>query len=129
MTREEILAMEPGRNLNALVATNLMGWELTDVHETVYDIEGRPEGGSLWRDDEGDAAWLPDYSNSLTAAWEVEELMSDDMGKYVKALCDVVGTPRDGTRLFASDDWRLIHASPSDRCKAALLAVLGEEEV
>lgn len=103
MTREEILDMEPGQELSELVTVHVMDYEVGVV--------------SLGH-------WEP--SEDISASWEVEERIASrkDQGWYVRALCDIVGTPRDGTRTLAMDDWRLIHATPEQRCKAALLAVL-----
>lgn len=149
LTREEILAMEPGRKLNRLVQEHILKWipwqeGRGDYTAIVYQKPGErePYMKSLrWETAKerysvityaeinemvhavyGDKEW----STEISAAWEVEERIAvlEREGHYVKALCDVVGTPRDGTRILAMDDWRMLHARPEQRCKAALLAVL-----
>lgn len=99
MTREEILAMKPGRVLDMRVAQFVIG-------------------GS-WIDD------VPDFSTRLSAAWEVEEQIHKKRlnVEYCSALKQVVAAKGEYVGLF---DY--IHATPEQRCKAALLAVLGEEE-
>jgi hypothetical protein len=60
LTRDEILAMEPGRELDALVAEKVMGW--TKVGENAWEapnIKGYP--------------LLPRYSTDIATAWEVVE--------------------------------------------------------
>lgn len=120
LTREEILAKKQSKELNDLVMQH------------IFKMKKKPEGESFtWVDEvDGDIVdWQPAYfspSTNISAAWDVEERIAvlEKEGQYVKALCDVVGTPRDGTRELAMDDWRILHAKPEQRCKAALLAVL-----
>ena len=126
MTREEILAMEPGAMLDGVVATKVMGWEETNSREDVYDFEGRYEGFSQWKDDEDDPAILPDYSTDKFAAREVEKrvLQLEKWEKYVDEIKLMMKHhPEAENRKFF-----MVHASPENRCKAALLAVLGGEE-
>lgn len=120
LTREEIQGMKPGKKLNDLVMQHIFKMKKEPVGESftwVYEV------------DEKIMDWRPHYfspSADICAAWDMEEHISgiEKEGYYVKALCDVVGTPRDGTRMLAMDDWRMLHAKPEQRCKAALLAVL-----
>ncbi|MEK3717939.1 hypothetical protein [Paenibacillus sp. FSL R7-0333] len=113
LTREEIISRKPGPELDMFVAQIVMGWRLEGDM-----LHCGPKG---WRVAE-------DYypSNHIGDTWEMEEQIAvlEKEGYYVKALCDVVGTPRDGTRILAMDDWRMLHAKPEQRCKAALIAVL-----
>jgi hypothetical protein len=81
--------------------------------------------------------WKPNFDletddNVLEIAYEVEEKIKE-MGltnKYIDALVDVVGvefTPYDGENLLSYEQYyAIIHASASDRCKAALKAVEGK---
>ncbi|OME59466.1 hypothetical protein [Paenibacillus odorifer] len=120
LTREEIQGMKSGKKLNDLVMQHIFKMKKEPVGESftwVYEVDGKIMD------------WRPHYFNpsaDISAAWEVEEFIAkrNDHGWYVRALCDVVGTPRDGTRVLAMDDWRMLHAKPEQRCKAALLAVL-----
>lgn len=148
LTREEILSKEPGEDLDALIGKEVLGiapavqwWAMdgeeegifitfhyeSEANEWMVDQERRFPG---WNEKNGThivrKEIFRNYSGSISAAWEVEEQIAslEKEGHYVNALCDVVGTPRDGTRTLAMDDWRMLHATPEQRCKAALLAVL-----
>ena len=59
MTREEILAMKPGRELDALVATKVMGYK-TPYNDSFIQVE------------DGMMHYF-DPSENITAAWEVVE--------------------------------------------------------
>jgi len=95
MTQDEILAMKPGRELDALVAHQIFG---------VRDPDPR---------------WSP--SMNIYAAWEVEEEINKRNLRvaYCQALQIVIRSQKDYVTTF---DY--VHASPADRCKAALLAVM-----
>jgi hypothetical protein len=68
---------------------------------------------------------LPEYSTDISSAWEMEEALyakTPDMGmRYAKELINLMGI-RDDRRL--SHLSKLIRATPEQRCKAALLAVM-----
>lgn len=106
MTREEILAMEPGRGLDALVAKYVRFPRHTHPIEEIKE-------------------WCSKYSTDISAAWEVEEQIHKKRlnVEYCSALKQVVAAKGEYVGLF---DY--IHATPEQRCKAALLAVLGEDE-
>jgi hypothetical protein len=61
------------------------------------------------------------YSTDITAAWEVEEEINKRNLRvaYCQALQMVIRSQKDYVTTF---DY--VHASPADRCKAALLAVM-----
>jgi len=69
MTKEEILAMKPGRELNIAVARHVMEHEVT-VDETFGDMERQlaEDGTSCWDT-------LPPYSEDMSAAQLVTERM------------------------------------------------------
>lgn len=70
-TREEILNMPAGREMDALIATKVMGWKVDDLTAT------SPTGSSNSRIPHGDE-WLEYYSTDMTTAWlVVEKLMHD----------------------------------------------------
>ena len=107
MTRDEILAMEPGRELDALVAEKVMG--LTTGPDSYFDCAY-----------EADDALH--FSTDIAAAWEVESTMNESKLRrvlYTNRLRDVILHEK-GT----CSDFDLIHATPAQRCKAALLAVM-----
>jgi hypothetical protein len=106
MTKEEILAMEAGRELNYLVAKHIFNMDNTD--------------------------YIP-YSENISAAWEVVEkigqnkfkveiLRSSD-GKYF-ATCKKVGSVSD--KLF--EVYAKADTAPEAICKAALLAVMEDNQ-
>jgi hypothetical protein len=120
MTRNEVLAMKPGRELDALVAEKVMGLE--------YIPASSPSAGLIVQDHffdpkTGDAlfGWSP--STNIAAAWEVEEEINKRNLRvaYCQALQIVIRSQKDYVTTF---DY--VHASPADRCKAALLAVMEE---
>jgi hypothetical protein len=60
------------------------------------------------------------YSTDIAAMWEVEEMIYQKglAEKYITNLILITG----------STGFHLVHASPADRCKAALLAVMDGED-
>jgi hypothetical protein len=133
LTREKILNAimnkYPGKDLDALVARDVMGY--TDVRNVLY-----PEGWSTWGIKQGadDIRMVPPYSTDLSAAWEVEEkVIKTDSLKYIAALMQVLWNDTDYIRDRSPDamlEWssivELIQATPEQRCKAALLTTLEE---
>ncbi|MEK5415122.1 BC1872 family protein [Paenibacillus sp. FSL L8-0708] len=103
LTREEILAMEPGQELSELVAVHVMDYEVGVV--------------SLGH-------WEP--SENISAAWEVESIFDQDTPlreDYAIELHNVMGLMlHEPTTL--NNVYQFAHATPEQRCKAALLAVL-----
>ena len=130
MTRDEILAMEAGDEMNALIA-ELMGWTrheqpFTSKWGRVY--EWRPPEGSSY-----DMFLAPhDWSTSIAAAWEVVEKVCEQHSLYFRLhrSADVVWAMFDRwceSRLFVQ-----AQAEPQQPAlaisRAALLAVMGVEE-
>lgn len=91
MTREEILAMETGRELDALIAERLFGWRR--IKGPKFDYDGPCESGdvlippTIVNDDEAFQMMPPrgsipfyyfvnrKWSTDISAAWEVVEKM------------------------------------------------------
>ncbi|OZQ66084.1 hypothetical protein CA600_12555 [Paenibacillus sp. VTT E-133280] len=142
LTREEILAMEPGTEFNTIVAKELFKATIINKPSSLSDkifyllvdgdhfnpIEkGKNLGNAWWRLSE-EQAWeaCPRYSTDISAAWEVEsELIQKNSGvqtRYVWSLKWVTGW--EDKQPHFREDLKLIHATPEQRCKAALLAVL-----
>lgn len=65
--------------------------------------------------------FIPDYSTDISDAWEVGEWFAETgiRGRYAKRLKEVILADKGECSTFD-----MVHASPADRCKAALLAVL-----
>ncbi|MMZ59643.1 hypothetical protein D1872_216930 [compost metagenome] len=117
MTIEEMLALDPGRELDAHIAVMVMGFkEVTIV-------------GNHYFTDPIDTS-LKEYSMDISAAWEVvekfpyaiisrAEIFEENNYHAVEIYTDVeMGL---SARVEAK-------TAPEAICKAALLAVLGEEE-
>ncbi|MFD1136757.1 BC1872 family protein [Paenibacillus urinalis] len=109
ITNAEILAEPPGRELDAYIAIKVMGFkEITIV-------------GSHYFTDPIDTQVKP-YSTDISAAWEVEEQIKE-LGltvEYTGSLKQVVLGTGEYVGMFD-----FIHATAEQRCKAALLAVIG----
>jgi len=124
LTRDEILALKPGRELDALVAEKVMGWKTnwlkTDWYEEVNPNTHRHKG--LVKD------FKPSTDNA--AAFEAEERAIDkDPSMYIHALASVVfGYSQVQDISDIRKMCMLIHATPEQRCKAAVLAVMDGED-
>ncbi|KJD43384.1 hypothetical protein [Paenibacillus terrae] len=151
LTRKQIMAMEPGREMDAhigklvLNATPEIKWWVVNEEETVIfeDFNYKSEAEE-WLDEL--AAMHEDhrikivrkelfcsYSGSMSAALEVEQVAIEKFGvSYAYALASVVGGTdiKDADELddfvtrYSGNLLGMIHATPEQRCKAALLAVL-----
>lgn len=105
LTREEIQGLLPGRELDELIAEQVMGWVSFRI-------------GHL----------IPNYSTDISAAWEVvENIMSMNLdvriycvSMKINNLFDCVIHEGDNNKVVVSMQPSL----PEAICKAALLAVL-----
>jgi len=120
MTRDEVLAMKPGRELDARVAEKVMGW--TYGHPC-------PEGMDClhWVDEKGEVRdhKPPQYSTDISAAWEVLEKffwvqVTANPPHIWKAT--VITSPAKGSVAATAKGF----TAPEAICKAALLAVMGK---
>lgn len=125
MTRDEILAMKPGRDMDVLVARRVMGW--TDIEPIGPMYVGRPPGMKPVHP--VDARFVPCYSTDDAAALEIIPAMAKrgyDCGAYYEADARrwtvYFLPPRCGSAKAQSGS--LAEAI----CKAALLALLEEGE-
>ncbi|MNB92483.1 hypothetical protein D3C75_395870 [compost metagenome] len=113
LTRKQIKDMKPGSKLDMLVATKLRG-----------QVEDRHRPGNILN---GTHSTPPkEYSKDMNAAWEVEALFdqaTDLREAYAIELHNVMGLMlHEPTTL--SNVFQFAHATPEQRCKAMLLAVL-----
>jgi hypothetical protein len=134
MNREQTLAMQPGRELDALVAEKVMGLCVLDsvnmygdgcvVSDAGMDEwEKHREYGKV-----DDPDLLEPYSTHIAAAWEVVEKMK------ATHICKVVGLSSTGewfasikpkeAGIFSSHAYA--PTAPEAICKAAILAVMEE---
>jgi len=120
LTRKEILAMEPGYYLDALIAEKIMGWTKFGIRE-----DGSHNG---WNAPYGYSSSAMGYSQIISAAWEVvETLQISHMYTDIRTCADFyevwITIPPfqeevERTETVASPKL------PEAICKAALLAVL-----
>jgi hypothetical protein len=116
VTRDEILAMEPGEELNLLVGEKVFGLKFTSF----------PRGKCYYVDGMG---WhtVNDYSTRISDAWEVVERMhrwggcnlgcyGSRHGKVKWVVVDTIA-PNGHHKVTA-------HTAPEAICKAALLVVM-----
>lgn len=118
LTREQVLAMKPGRELDALVAGKVMG----------YTTHGQ------FREKNGVRVMIDRYSADIAAAWEVVEKSINwggmEIGCYGNANGKwfVASTYTTNAKIGKSVS-ATAHTAPEAICKAALLAVMdGEDE-
>ena len=101
------------RELDAKVATDVMGW--TAERKPGLPHLWLPPGHFIY-------GWRP--STDIAAAMQVEERI-EEMGlieEYCMHLNEIANAHWDGIKR-QPQRWQLIHATPEDRCLAALKAV------
>lgn len=104
MTRDEILAMEPGNELDIVVAINIIGW----LRDEKIEFQGN----------------IPHYSTDISAAWEVVKKLENDCAIAQatfrgKTLCTICEKVLDGN-FFEYES----PSAPEAIAKAALIACL-----
>lgn len=138
LTREKILSMEPGRELDALVAKHVKGCENApsifysdlDITKSYYCIVGSPASEEVNVIEYIDGEWIQysfNPSTDISAAWEVLEKMKQK--DYLFSITNTVG----GWYVVSLTDWggncNIYKVEnkpvPEAICKAALLAVMG----
>ncbi|GCL71778.1 hypothetical protein PN4B1_16830 [Paenibacillus naphthalenovorans] len=125
MDREMILKMEPGRELDALVAEKVMRGT---AHTYVFN--NKTINGMMFQIEDGVIiSRVPHYSTDISSAWEVQEKLQD----YGGMVLGCYGS-KNGARWFSAQtvvNGKEIsvtsHTAPEAICKAALLAVLDKE--
>lgn len=127
-TREQILAMEPGKDLDRLVAEQVLKW---DESRFRYDSETGISERIKHNEFFGEDVWEPfNPSTDIAAAWEVVEKLKKEKGLVtlvgnekkwecrITAMVDVVY----GIDVKDVSYWS--KSAPEAICKTALLAVL-----
>ena len=80
ISSKEIIELNAGREIDILVAEQIMGWQLETDEPKLRKLQGyfsRDEGRRWWRNPEG--GWYcdpPVYSSNMIAAWQVVERMT-----------------------------------------------------
>jgi hypothetical protein len=124
LTREQVLELKPGRELDALVMRTVFKAEKKDIGDECYWVSEVNGEEVCW------PRWFSP-STDIAAAFEAEEIaIEKDPAMYVHALASVVfGYNQVQDISDIKKLCLLIHATPEQRCKAALLAVMdGEDE-
>jgi hypothetical protein len=107
MKKEEILAMEAGRELDVLVAEHVMGWYdislMTNTSNNFTNYQGITPGIYSRRK-------IKNYSTDISATWEVVEKMRESEYKYQFNQ--------------HMDKGSFTNVTPLIICRAALLAVM-----
>ncbi len=113
MTRDEILAMKPGRELDSLVAEKVMGY-------TTY---------GQFRDKDGVRVMIDRYSTDIAAAWEVAEKMTSLFWEMNLDTGSKSNTTKVEFYRTFDQTFHVVVANtaPEAICKAALLALEGGE--
>ncbi len=139
MTRDEILAMKPGKELDALVAEHVFGWRKVPGPITDYDgpcesfdvlvpptiddpFPLYPPRGAIkpW-------CFCNKWSIDLTAAWELRQYIHETIGgtKIISVCGDLPELCKiwNGKKYIEAKGY----AIPEAICKAALIAKIGVE--
>ena len=129
MTREEILKLEPGPELDRLMAEKVMGWKRT--------TKGAPPGCAYWKDDDGlvranetpggSLDWNP--STDIAAAWEVVKYMAQRQFDFIlsghgEKYIVQVWNADPGANRVRNPLATVYGPVPLAICQAALLAVM-----
>lgn len=129
LTREQIINMPADREMDNLIGFHVM---------KIVPKEGIcPDCGSdMWvgkqryrcsNCNEWKYSLHKEYSDSIAAAWEMEEKIFED-GLAVSYISNLVYIANKENDLKVVGDWVqyycIAHAAPHQRCRAALLAVL-----
>lgn len=139
MTREDILSMKPGRELDALVAEKVMEWiEVECFGIKDNKIKRPPVSGCQtiiargWNQQIKMYATLPNYSTDISAAWEIVNkkqtfpysISKCNNGKWSINWCssnyECMNCDEECTGKFEVE----ADTAPEATCKAALLASL-----
>jgi hypothetical protein len=116
MTRDEILGMEAGLKIDELIAEKVFNHCVTDVKH-LYEVCAKCNKQIQ------DHSEIKEYSTDIEAAWKVvEKLTERQQIQFVRELEAVI---RGNSECRCSSCiFKLIHATPEEQCKAALLAVM-----
>lgn len=135
MTRDEVLKMEPGNDLDILVTEKVFGWQKGTNKFKISGWQWSGRDGKPVLDDSWDGEWVapfrcvPKYSTDIKTAWEVVKKINE-RGWHVNIKTysdgDVVVSILSYLGRFIDD--ALTQSVPEAICKAALLAVLEEKE-
>jgi len=123
LTKDQIIAMKPGRELDALVAENVFDWGKDKIYHELKMVRQ-------------DLSYLPHYSTEIKSALPIMTMMrisiicSED-GWYAVVTDDVIHgfniIKPDISQRVCGKHWALADNVPEAICKAALCAVTERE--
>ena len=123
MTRDEILSMEAGREMDALIAEKVMGWILHPhkTHWMIYEGDQTKTMRPKYRN-YGD--FFP--STNIAAAWEVALWLREYWGQFDLLAGLEWHCWHDLEHTKPEDKWGMGDTAPLAICRAALLTTLDE---
>lgn len=127
MDREMILKMEPGRELDALVAEKVMGYT---IERFTFRCDGMSEETMIWLQAENKYNQVS-FSTDISAAWEVVEKMKQN--EWSVTIQAYGNEPNEVTEYEVTFGFlnekpaAAVKSAPEAICKAALIAVLDKE--
>lgn len=127
--------MAAGPKMNALVAEKVMGWKscTADIVLCSNGTQRTVLDGNAWKLPIGDTyvfkTVTPLFSTDISAAYAMEEELSKMDGHiqvgYVSRLYEILNIPfSKPLPLSTEESLKLIRATPEQRCRAALKAVM-----
>lgn len=140
-TKEQILVMEPGRELDALVLECVFGFPRKRMFPPEYWEEGDNPFLCYWFIPSGkpkrthmiDARMVPDFSRSISAAWQIVDklvntgycpsILFDDDGHWCMSLSGIGGVGHSFSAPNTDDDTIWCDTAPEAISKTALLAM------
>ena len=131
MTRDEILTMEAGREMDCIIAENVFGWKRGKYFDDAGQLVWITPSNQFYS-----AGSTPDYSTDMTAAWQVVEKLSKphifiNLSKFGdKYVCDIENMEDYSNPEKQFNRWKIDFCnSPALAiCRAALLMTIGGEE-
>jgi hypothetical protein len=122
LTREQVLNMKPGQELDALIAEKVMGLPAPEeskingrwVHHFIKETY---PGSGVFEENTSKMELLKDYSTDISAAWGVVEKLSKNIGCFYMWQHVDYASVDCGAKCDAK-------TMPETICKAALLAVM-----
>lgn len=107
--------MQAGCEMDCIIAEKIFGWEDASWDREAHCHTGHPNK-EHYRYEQ-----VPEYSTDIAAAWEVEEEIKN---KGIRMQADYI---TELTLTVGPGKFEMVHATPEQRCKAALKAVLYSE--
>jgi hypothetical protein len=127
MNREEILHLDKGQEIDTLVASQVMGWQVETDPYRVKRLEhyfSPPKNGKWWRKPDG--GWQnspPAYSSEIDAAWQIVDRMNS-RGQTLFMLKAVDSNQAAFDHPVANPSYVTEKTLMMAICKAALLATM-----